>query len=1402
MAENDLTRRRIGLMNHLKIRLLNLYLLKISPLFYSTTMSVKKRLLSALCALIIPFCATGQQSVGYVDNFAKPNDAINSMQIVGDTLYMGGKFTSIGYGKPYGALIDSSSGLPDLNYPSPNGQVNCVVPDGVGGWFIGGEFTMVGNLTRKHLAHINSNGSVDAWNPGADTTVVTMAISGNALYFGGAFTTVGGQVRNHLAAVDTGTGVVQSWNPNANGTSIHKLIINGGVVYVSGDFTYIGGVGGAYRIKLAAINVVTGIATAWNPNPNGFVLSMYLDGNILYVGGTFSNIGGQTRNYLAAVDATTGIATSWNPNVSNPTWSYFGGGIYAVTVSGSNVYIGGFFSQVGGQSRQAVAAIDINSGVATAWNPGVGYGLDVVTDILINGNKAYVVGAFSNAASQPRSHIAAIDIATGAALPFNSDAAGNPVYCIAEYGNKLYVGGGFITIAGQKRNRLAAINISTGLLTSWNPDANNTVNCLHVMGDTVYIGGLFTNIGGQARNGLVSVNRFTGSLNSWNPNIGGSIYAFAEKGNLLYMGGGFYSMGGVSRRGIVALDVTNNTFTSFNPYANISSGSTVHSLLFRGDTLYAGGDSRLRVLSATTGTIYKTLNCADNIYALASHNNKLYIGGDYFGLGNTYFGYGLCSYDMNADTLIKLDYSVRKSSYFNRTTVHALAINGDMLYVGGDFSDIVTNYSAHPKIAAINTTTLTTNYYGDSIPLVSPWNPNCPDGGHYVSALVIKGNTVYTAGNYILSGNIPRVNLMPLIDSNNILQPSVVVSATSNPACQGGVDTFTAQLTYGGNSPTYTWYLNGNILAGVTGKSYITDTFASNDQIYCIANSSLLGNLSDTSNTITLAVNSCLAAPVITTLTPAVNLCRFGTVNIGFTAAWFLAGNVFTAQLSNAQGSFSIPTALGTFASNPGGTIIGSITATIPQSIPLGSGYRIRIVASNPSVIGNDNGADLTVSGLPSPAQATISASGSVLCAGGSITLSVPNNASNTFQWKLNGANINGATGADYEATAIGTYAAVVTNAAGCNRTSANFVLNSGSCSIAIASLSPSATLCQGGEVAVSFTAAGGYSSNNVFTAQLSNASGLFNVPKDIGTLSGANGGTITGTIPYNVVAGTNYRIRIVSSNPTGIISPNNGYGLGMNTAPAMVEAVISTSTGSNNICSGSMNTLTVPASATYTFQWARNGSIIGGANLNTYDAPQGGGYVATVTNSNGCYRSSNSKTLKLVNSPNATFTVTALANGNTKLKAIQTAAQYQWYFNGNAITNATLRNYTATVSGDYHVVVTKSTCTSVGSDITVTIGSTPREVTASGINGAGVQISMSVFPNPSTNGAQLLLQTESDAQTFSVRITDIMGKVVARLNAATDEAVSFGESFASGVYVVEVMDANGHRMAQKWVKQ
>ncbi|MDZ7899653.1 MAG: hypothetical protein U5N85_16730, partial [Arcicella sp.] len=90
---------------------------------------------------------------------------------------------------------------------------------------------------------------------------------------------------------------------------------------------------------------------------------------------------------------------------------------------------------------------------------------------------------------------------------------------------------------------------------------------------------------------------------------------------------------------------------------------------------------------------------------------------------------------------------------------------------------------------------------------------------------------------------------------------------------------------------------------------------------------------------------------------------------------------------------------------------------------------------------------------------------------------------------------------------------------------------------IVVAGTTP-ASWCKNTAFSIPFTASGTYTSGNIFTAQLSDASGNFTSPTTLGTLTGTNSGTITVTIPNTIALGTGYKIRIISSLPAITNSP------------------------------------------------------------------------------------------------------------------------------------------------------------------------------------------------------------------------------------------------------------------------
>ena len=96
--------------------------------------------------------------------------------------------------------------------------------------------------------------------------------------------------------------------------------------------------------------------------------------------------------------------------------------------------------------------------------------------------------------------------------------------------------------------------------------------------------------------------------------------------------------------------------------------------------------------------------------------------------------------------------------------------------------------------------------------------------------------------------------------------------------------------------------------------------------------------------------------------TNANQFCTGGSLLVAYTAqGTYTVGNVFTAELSDAGGSFAAPTAIGTLAS----TTSGVITCLIPPGASTGFGYQIRVVASAPATIGTTAPVNITINDAP-----------------------------------------------------------------------------------------------------------------------------------------------------------------------------------------------------------------------------------------------------------------------------------------------------------------------------------------------------------------------------------------------------------------------------------------------------
>jgi hypothetical protein len=331
------------------------------------------------------------------------------------------------------------------------------------------------------------------------------------------------------------------------------------------------------------------------PVPNGVILALLETNNTIYIGGLFTQIGGKSRQNLAAVDSVSGKVTDWNPH---PDWD-----VQTLLAYGDTIFVGGRFGSVGGAQRSNLAAVDARTGQVTSWTTSIEPGtiggyiasvnvLRVFENTLYIGGEALKVGGVGL--------LGAVDIVTGEPRPSWQPHIGGSVASVdtlAISSNAVYVGGSFSQVAFQSRANLAALDAATGVPFTWDPNPNAPVTTLALSSNILYIGGRFTNMGGQTRNGLAAVNVATGNIAPWDPSGTNSatIRALVSSSNTAFVAGTFQNIGGQSRTNLAAIDATTGEASTWSPFVT----NQINALVVSGETVYVGGvlDNFLGIVS-------------------------------------------------------------------------------------------------------------------------------------------------------------------------------------------------------------------------------------------------------------------------------------------------------------------------------------------------------------------------------------------------------------------------------------------------------------------------------------------------------------------------------------------------------------------------------------------------------------------------------------------------------------------------------------------------------------------------------------------------------------------------------------------------------------------------------------
>lgn len=670
------------------------------------------------------------------------DNTVKTLAVECGKLYIGGTFNRVGPATGSVALLDPGNPAPQLPFPKiEGGDINAVAPDGVGGWYVGGNFSLVNGMSISRLAHIRSDHSVDlAWTPNPDSAVYAIVAASDRVYVGGAFQNLSGQPRSRIAAFSSSTGLLTNWSPIVGGVlpAVRCIEVIGSTVYVGGDFTtidgqsrprigainanasqagsyftswnpvatnsvrtiarsasgntfYVGGdfngsasIGGANRNRIAEINITNAQATSWNPNANGSVRALTVAGDFVYAGGAFTTIGGTSRSGVAELNPVliTTYVTPWDPSPQPA------GNVYSLASMNGVIYLGGDFTAVNGTARGRIVALNpnVSSNYLVNWNPDAS---GRVLSIAAAQGRLVAAGAFDSIGRLVRNNVAAISLDSGAATSWNPGTDGE-VMAIAAYGNTVYIGGSFTSVGGQARNKFAALDANSGVPLAWNINPESYVSAIvpSADGSTVFVGGNFSTFGGFPRNRLAAIDTSNGGVTGWDPNSDSAVTALAMAEGTIIAGGGFTTIGLQAHRYIAALDTSTGSATGWSqepnaaPHVVTDSGNTVY---FGGEFTNFDGQTRNRIMSIdkVTGAVLPwDPNASAPVRALAVTSSAIYAGGDFTTIGG-----------QQRNRLAAIDSSGIASPGWNpgaNGTVYAVTTTNDAVIVGGAFTSIGT----------------------------------------------------------------------------------------------------------------------------------------------------------------------------------------------------------------------------------------------------------------------------------------------------------------------------------------------------------------------------------------------------------------------------------------------------------------------------------------------------------------------------------------------------------------------------------------------------------------------------------------------------------------------------------------------------------------------------------------
>ncbi|MBX3733241.1 MAG: tandem-95 repeat protein [Verrucomicrobiae bacterium] len=349
----------------------------------------------------------------------------------------------------------------------------------------GGVFTSVNGITRRGVARLNVDGSIDAaFDPGAGAPgVLAVGLQPDGkILIGGVFTSFDGTPRNQVARLHPDGSLDMGFDPGSGaGAGVLTIGVQlDGKILVAGGFTSFNGIA---RNRIARLNADGSLDQTFDPGTGASSSIMALivqpNGRVM-VSGSFQSFNGLSRPGLVRLEANGAVDTGFVPSGISSSWPPY---IMSMALqTDGKVLIGGEFTTVGGMSRPRIARLNPNGILDTSFAPGKGAD-QLVRSISLHGSGGLFVGGdFTTFDSVQRPGVAQIE--TGPLPPPNSAPE-------------------LINLSNQTVPENEPVGTLVGLLTAEDPDADDTHVFELVAGEGDTDNALFSIVANELRTAVV-----------------------------------------------------------------------------------------------------------------------------------------------------------------------------------------------------------------------------------------------------------------------------------------------------------------------------------------------------------------------------------------------------------------------------------------------------------------------------------------------------------------------------------------------------------------------------------------------------------------------------------------------------------------------------------------------------------------------------------------------------------------------------------------------------------------------------------------------------------------------------------------------------------------------------------